>query len=212
MNIITKKVRLVPAPVRMTRVTINLEAPDSLVWGIKRLPLATGSASATVDWGDGTSTEVTTADPVTHAFASPGTYEVCISDDIESCMFSKASGSDDFSEIYAKRIVAFKTDAEKLTKFEPYCFRNCSNLTTVNCARSWITYLPLRAFDSCEQLAGRLDFPCVYLINPLTFKGALLINEVHFAKTNEAAITSSSGWESSNHTFGAVNATIFFDL
>ncbi|MCK5535653.1 MAG: hypothetical protein KAI79_02440, partial [Bacteroidales bacterium] len=60
-----------------TQAQMILQYDGILASGTITLPLA-GTVNVDVDWGDGNSETVTTADPLNHTYASGGNYTVTI--------------------------------------------------------------------------------------------------------------------------------------
>lgn len=212
MHIITRKITLLPAPFTGTRIRIRIDDPASLTWGIHYLALSTDHTTAVIDWGDLSSSEVTTFGSVTHAYARTGEYEVRISDDLESLRCSTTSATSPFRSVYAPMIREFRTNATLLETLEDNCFRGATNLSAFRCEGSRLCTLEVRTFGQCASLNGRLDFANADYIATNTFDGCPGIAELHFGKANEETIKSLSSWEASGGKFGAANAIIRFDL
>ena len=209
---ITKKTRLLPPPFVGTRISIELDDPASLTWGIGALTLAEGHDVASIDWGDGQRDDIAMDGSVTHVYAQPGEYEVRISDDIATIRFSSKSGSDPFRGIYAQMIREFLTTARCLNSLTNYCFNYAAKLETIKCASSGLHVLLPLAIGNCSTLSGRLDLPEVTDISLNSFYGSTGLTELHFSAANEAIIKALPAWEESGGKFGAVNATVYFDL
>ena len=213
MNIITRKALLLAAPVpptpRETRILIRLEDPASLVWGMSGITLAEGCARTVINWGDGTTTELTATGEVAHAYDRTGEYEVRLSDDIGALKCSKRTGTSPYCAIYAPMIRKFRTNAAVLDALSPDCFYNAVNFSSFTCEGSALRTLGSLSFRGCEALVGRLDLPLVEDISATAFNGSLGVTELHFSAAKEAAITALSGFATK---FGAANAAISFDL
>ena len=204
---ITKKTRLLPQFVG-TRIKIKLDDPESLTWGMRILDLAEGHEKAVIEWGDGTSTEMTESGLLTHTYAKVGEYEVRISDDIEALACSNR-GTDEYSAVYAPMIREVRTSATLLEALNTTCFRNATNMHTFTCKGSSVKSIANSAFTGCTSLSGRIDLPCVLTIPETTFRDSPDITELHFSAANAAIITALPGYDTA---FGAVNATVYFDL
>ena len=79
-----RKAIVVAAPVPPfvgTRISIRLDDPASLTWGMQNIQLASGHEKSVIEWGDGSRDEVTLNGARTHAYARAGKYEVRISND-----------------------------------------------------------------------------------------------------------------------------------
>ena len=208
-TIITKKVRLIPAPFVGTRIRIKLDDPESLTWGMNHLTLADGHDKAIIDWGDGRTDELAASGALTHNFASVGEYMVRVSDDIISLRCSIKSDKSAFKTIYAPMIREFRTNATHLNNILSACFYAAENLSIVSCKGSGLMTLHTLALANCPSLAGRLDLPGISYLYATTLSESLGITELHFSKANEEEITALSGFDTA---FGALNAVIVFDL
>ena len=212
MHIITKKVRLIPAPFVGTRIKIAVDDPESLTWGMHNLTLAEGHERAIIDWGDGNRTELTESGEARHTYDVAGEYVVCISDDISALRCSAASSGSEFNAVFAKKIREFHTDANNLASLNNYCFQSAVNLCVFRCEGSGLCALRTRAFANCPSLSGRIDLPGVNDPAAYTFPDCPGITELQFSAANEAMIKALPAWEASNHNFGATNAVCKFDL
>lgn len=209
MNIITKKVRLIPATFVGTHIKIALEDPVSLKWGMLKVKIAEGHEKAVIDWGDGVLEDLTRSKSITHTYQNPGEYEVRISDDVSLLCCSSVQGSSEYRSIYAPMIREFITNSPTLETLDYCCFRSALNLNVVNCAGIGLRSLGSWAFCACPLLPERLDFPHVIDIAPDTFTYSPSIAELHFASANAEAISALPGYDT---CFGAENAVCKFDL
>ena len=209
MKIICKTTLYPPPVVRETRIRIKLDDPESLTWGIRKLTLAEGRERAVVDWGDGTTTEVTASGSQEHIYAQTGEYEVRISDDLSQLQCLMRGGTSMYQRVYAPMIREFSSDAALLTNFGVDGFYRAVNLSTLQCEESGVSDLGRWTLQYCTGLVGRLDLPRVNTIATESFSGSTGITELHFSKANEETIKALAGYAT---CFGAANAEIFFDL
>ena len=209
--IITKKTRLLP-PFVGTQIKIELDDPESLTWGIYRIKIAEGHEKAVIDWGDGQREEVIGFTEVTHLYAQTGVYNVRLSDDISSLQFSTKSSVSPFRVVYAKMIREFATTAKVLNTLETYSFNDAANLRKVSTKGSSLRVISSRTFGLCPSLGERVDLHEVSDVNATAFYNSTGISELHFSAAKEDLIRGSAGWRESGGNFGAVNATVSFDL
>ena len=209
MNIITKKVRLIPAPFVGTRIKIVLDDPDSLSWGMSGLLLAEGHEKAVIDWGDGSTTEFTGSGLLIHDYAQAGEYELRITDDISSITCSHLSILSPFCTPYASMIREFTTNAVHLDTIGICAFNKASNLRSFHCEGSGLRSLSAYAFWTCSSLSGRIDLPHVNNVTNNAFVFCPGITELHFSEADAETITTLPGYDIS---FGAENASVSCDL
>lgn len=209
MKIICKTTLYPPPVVRETRIRIRLDDPAFLTWGICALTLAEGHELAVIDWGDGTTAEVTASGAQQHTYAQPGEYEVRISDDLSALQCLMRGGQSVYQLVYAPMIREFRTNATLLGKFGVDGYFKAVNLASFQCEGSGVCEIGRMAFQFCTGLVGRLDFPRVISIATESFLGSTGITELHFSKANEEVISALPGFGTA---FGAANAEIFFDL
>ena len=192
MNIITKKVRLVPAPFVGTRITINLT--NNPTFTLCQLQLAELSSSVTIDWGDGVVESFGDSAVCRHTYPSAGLYVIKISDDV-AILFSQ-SEQDDTDK---KAIIAIESNAETMDSILTGAFSGCSNLASLEIDASKISSIGYSAFKDCASLPPFLNLHNVNnLISRLTllpFSGCTNIREIHFSKANEEAIMASSAYK-----------------
>lgn len=218
MNIITKKVTLIPAPILFvgSRLTVRVEG-DALDFGIFESRPPAGSDKTTVQWGDGETTTVEGAiSQLVHTYAMPGTYQVRISDDAESLTLIGSTSPEEYQARYAPRILAFESNATKLMTIGTGCFRECANLVRVTFDCSKAELIGLRAFAGCRSLAGVVSLPVFHILRGLKsaqpFEGCTGgITEIHFSASAEDDITSSSVYKG-DQTLGTGTAVCKFDL
>ena len=214
MNIITKKVRLIPATFVGTRIKIRVSEEDAdRGFGIRIAKIAEGSSDATVDWGDGV---VETLVPKeSHEYRQAGTYDIRLSDDISEIAISiSASGSLIYTST-APKVLEFMSNATKLNRLSGYCFNHCINLERLCCPN--IASMSSSVFKDCSRLSGRLDFPALEEVSgtesTLPFVNCTAIDEIHFAEANEEKLMTCDVFKKvQEHHLGAVNAVIKFDL
>lgn len=192
---------------------ITLEIPESdLDWKLGQTMLAEGRGRGTLDWGDGQIQKLGTEESIFHNYAAPGRYEVRISDDFAALGLSANNLA--YASRYAKRIVAFETDAKRLTTLQDNAFRTCTNLTDFDCRNGAVRSLGFGAFFNCPSIE-RIDLPHIRELSPdtanLPFVRCTALAEVHFAKANEAAIRASAAFLA-DPRLGAPSAEVVFDL
>ena len=116
-----------------------------------KLPLSNlGTTNFTVDWGDGTSDEITSYNQpeTTHTYSSAGTYEVVINGDCSGFRF--LNGGDRL------KILEIKNFGVNHIAYSLYAaYRGCSNLTIT--ATDSLNFYPIpdafyQAFDLCSSL------------------------------------------------------------
>ena len=154
MQIIIRKAIIVhsPAPPFVgTRLGLVV-TEDRMGYGINLAYLAGGCASATVEWGDGTSDTVTgTVHKLAHTYASPGAYEVRLSDAFER--FSLAGGTTGpFFDEYPKNLVSVTSNARNLTALLGNAFAYAPNLKTVNLTECAVEKVLSKVFGDCTGL------------------------------------------------------------
>lgn len=217
MNIITKKVRLIPAPFVGT--TIRIRVGDGLVFKFRNVVLAEGCTSITIDWGDGT-TEVYNASISggAHSYPAPGEYCIRISDDTKNICIGFSNDESEYTTVFAPMVLLFTSNAKKLSIIPGYGLCNCINLTCFDVSSSNVRTISSAAFKNCSGLSGELFFPEVGTIQggatTLPFYGCTGITALHFKEANEAAITSSQAYNADEeHTLGTgVKDVCCFDL
>lgn len=240
MNIIIRKVRVVAAPVPPlfvgTRVKI-LVTEESPAWGFKTANLADGSTRILVDWGDGAVEEFAGGSDLTHAYATPGQYEVRLSDDIVSLALSAKSGV--HMRTYGPMIAGVWSNARKLDALLSYAFGSCANLTEIDFKEAQIRAIPEYCFFHCASLVNldnlpvgiveiakrgfcsceRIEiarFPNAVSVAGtgmlLAFSNCTALREIHFAEANKEALLASEAFQDDPEHLGAPNATVLFDL
>lgn len=209
---ITKKTRLLPAPFVGSRILIKLDDADSLTWGFTSIKLAERHEKAVVDWGDGTKEEFADCGQLTHTYPQIGGYEVRISDNLSLYRCSERSTGSVFHTVYAPMIRQVHLTSQLLEEVGNYSYMNAANLQAFRCDGSGLRILNSGAFADCISLNGRLDFPEIKDIGVNTFGRCLGVTELHFSTANEETIKALPAWEESGGKFGAVNATVYFDL
>ena len=71
-----------------------------------------------------------------------------------------------------------------------------------------LTIVGSHAFNGCVSLTS-IDLPNVTTVGSSAFYGCKSLKEIHFAVKNKEAIEALSDY---SNKFGAVNATIYFDI
>ena len=207
-TIITKKVRLIPAPFIGTRIRIKLDDPESLTWGMGLLTLHEDREKVVIDWGDGNTTELSDDDKATHTYSQTGEYEVRISDDIVEIRCSGGTGTPYYTT-YTPMIRACITNAARLDYIDNRCFLNAVNMDAFICEGSGVTMIGSYSFKDCVSLKGRLDLRGIDSVMANSFASATGITELHFSEANKAEIMALDGYDTG---FGAPNATVLCDL
>ena len=215
MNIITKKVRLIPAPFVGSILKIQLGQIRNFKF--RKGLLADGCERVVIDWGDGSTEEFTESfSGVEHNYADQGNYAIRISDGSKYIGIGHIEDDDEFCTVYAPMVVGFYSNAQNMNTLSAYTFKKCVNLAEFDVSASAINKIGKGAFTGCSKLVGKLYFPKVDNLEEaegtMPFTGCSGITELHFAKEHELEIKSLDVWELSNHNFGAENAAIFFDL
>ena len=206
MNIITKRVTLLPAPSIGTRFTVELtDELDFVFWDAS---LAESSDAATIDWGDGCVESFNDDTALSHSYQNAGRYVIGISDDITTVR--RPNNLPDASKI---ALTGLQSNARKLTVINPSTFIGCVNLAALDISGSAVETLGYAAFKGCVSLPPRIDLPNVRNLvsrgTSLPFSGCTSIRELHFSAANEEAIRALPGYDTA---FGAVNAAVYCDL
>lgn len=198
-TIITKKVRLIPAPAPFVGTKIDIDVGEGLTFKLKECQLAPDHESITFDWGDGTQeTFYEDMNELGHVYPAKGEYQIRVTDDACLIRFGDKSESSDFSTIYAPMVLAFVSNATCLEGFGSYGFGNCVNLERLDIAPCPVEALSVAMFRNCIKLAGDLYFPSVVSASgkgtALPFYGCSNISALHFSLENQASITTSPAY------------------
>ena len=216
MNIITKKVTLLPAPFVGT--ILNVHIGEGLLYKIKSIALASGHEHMIVNWGDGTEeTYRSGIADVEHRYSTPGDYSIRISDDTGVIGLSVSDESSEYSTVYAPMLTGFYSNAKTLIRIAAHAFDNAVNMKCFDVSESSINAILVAAFKNCRALEGELRFPLVANINGdtanLPFQGCEKINAIRFSASRKEVLLSRAvfkEWETTH--LGAANATVLFDL
>lgn len=208
MKIICKTTLLPPPVVRETRITIRLDDPSSLAWGMQHLVFASGHQNVEIDWDDGCCEEIKTGGAVTHTYPRAGEYVVRIADGVSELRCSTKTPSSVYRTTYAKAIREFVTNAALLIRLGYNGFYDAANLATFQCEGSGLCELGPNTFGMCPALRGRIALPGIIKVSANSFIDCPNITELQFSKENEAIITALAGYETH---FGAENAVVSFD-
>ena len=217
MNIITKKVRLIPAPVPFVGTILTVRVDDGLRFNICTGMLANKCDHIIVDWGDGTTQKFDgSISNAAHTFPAKGEYHIRISDDIYYIVIANADIESEQTAIYAPMVIGYSSNATRLTALTPYSFHNCVNLTHLDISQTTVNTISMAALKNCTALTGHLYFPKVTMlvgINEMQpFCGCTGLAAIHFALDNEAAIEGTTSY-SKDKTLGTGVADICrFDL
>lgn len=201
-----------PPPFVGTKIKIAVNA-DELGFGIYNLDKSDEATAFTVDWGDGITEQGRSISSLIHQYATPGTYEIRISDGIDNLTLATYQGGTKFATTYPLAVREVQINATQLATVGTGCFYNCKNLTKVSFTAPGVATMPSRCFQGCASLSGRLDFPAIAsLARILPFAECTGgITEIHFPAASEVAITSSSIYKA-DPTLGTGTAVCVFDL
>lgn len=210
---ITRKVTLLPAP--FVGIRIDLEVGEGLVYGIRTLALADGSADVTIDWGDGTVETLAKVTAKKHTYPAPGAYTVTVSDDVKAFTISTSDTSPEFPQRYAPLVKRVTIRSDKAEVIGAFCFNGCVNMESLDLRGAHILRFLGGAARNCTSLRGRVDLPHVTEIsgtgNAAPFANCAALAELHFGAANRAVIEASAPY-GDTPPFGAANAVIKFDL
>lgn len=213
MNIITKKVRLVPAPVRGSVLTVNIG--EGLTFKIRSLAIAEGRDHGTIDWGDTKITTVTSnSTDIEHIFPATGQYLIKFSDDFRAIGISY--GKKEYTSTYAPMTVGFFSDASRLTEIPLAGFYCCTNLARLDVSASAVEKIDSIAFAKCSALEGELSFPKVATIvgsaSVEPFTNCVGITALHFADANKESIITGAAYAADPTLGTGVENVCWFDL
>jgi len=112
----------------VTRLAVEASS-DCMTVRIARGDLAPGSASVTVNWGDGTKSVYSRIADARHTYERPGEYRIAISDDLCSFGFTESSPSGPVPERdMLRELVSL---GSKVTAISTYGFNNCHRMRGV---------------------------------------------------------------------------------
>lgn len=154
--------------------TVDTTIAGSSGVGSFALPLTTSTGlNAGVDWGDGTSDNITlhTAPEVTHTYPSAGTYTIKISGDILGWQFN--DGGDKLKMLDVKKWGGLNISVDK-------GFYGCTNLTASAADAPTITSTSLESFfEFCSSFNGQLNSWDISNVTSLerTFRQASAFNQ-----------------------------------
>ena len=198
MNIITKKVTLLPAPFVGTRIKIRVPSTDEgdLEYRIFAAVRADDTESFDVDWGDGSTETKSGIVSRGHIYAAPGDYEIKISDGIKSLACSSSGGSAPFLSKYGPSVLSLVSNATKLARLG--CMYGCRNMRTFDIRKSAVSELGEKIFVDCASLSGDIYLPRISEL-PYTdtqpFAGCTGgITRIHFSAEHESAIRNSAAF------------------
>ena len=206
MNIIIKKVKVVPHPMyrQGTRLTAVISEPET-EFGTWMTSLAPGHTAGMVDWGDGV------IEPLygnnTHIYVQPGTYQVVISDDFAVLGFSTN---------YAKFLTSAVSNAQNLVELSAGAFSGGVQLAELDLRLTRINKIGPFAFTNCTALTGEFYFPEVRVFSGAAkamapFKNCTGITKLHFAAKHKESITSGAIYKA-DPTLGTITGECVFDL
>ena len=194
-----------PPPFVGSRLRLRIDEDGQTVT-INGIDLAEGCATATVDWADGITEQITGI--VSHTYEKAGEYEVKISDDISALRFN-------VSNLVSNAPTSFVSNATRLNKLNQFCFLDCDKLTVVDVAESELKYIDRAVFKNCTSLRGEFFFPKVNMLGgrgiTLPFCDTTGITKIHFAKANEEAIAATVPYKE-DATLGTGTGVCVFDL
>lgn len=205
MNIIIKKVKVVPHPMyrQGTRLTAVISEPET-EFGTWMTSLAPGHTAGMVDWGDGV------IEPLygnnTHIYVQPGTYQVVISDDFAVLGFGPCS----------KFLTSVISNAQNLVELPSSAFVDAVELATLDLPLTRINKIGPFAFRNCTALTGEFYFPEVRVFSGAAkamapFKNCTGITKLHFAAKHKESITSCAIYKA-DPTLGTITGECVFDL
>ena len=205
MNIIIKKVKVVPHPMyrQGTRLTAVISEPET-EFGTWMTSLAPGHAAGMVDWGDGV------IEPLygnnTHIYVQPGTYQVVISDDFAVLGFGPCS----------KFLTSVISNAQNLVELPSSAFSGGVQLAELDLRLTRINKIGPFAFTNCTALTGEFYFPEVRVFSGpakvmAPFKNCTGITKLHFAAKHKKSITSCAIYKA-DPTLGTITGECVFDL
>ena len=205
MNIIIKKVKVVPHPMyrQGTRLTAVISEPET-EFGTWMTSLAPGHTAGMVDWGDGV------IEPLygnnTHIYVQPGTYQVVISDDFAVLGFGPCS----------KFLTSAVSNAQNLVELPSSAFVDAVELATLDLRLTRINKIGPFAFRNCTALTGEFYFPEVRVFSGAAkamapFKNCTGITKLHFAAKHKESITSCAIYKA-DPTLGTITGECVFDL
>lgn len=127
-----------------------------------------------VDWGDGCVESIFELTTTTHTYATPGEYEITISDVLTEITLSAVSG---LRHDFGLKVIGFSSTAPHLTRLGTAAFAGCENL-------EGIVHLPrITEFGKATQASQMPFYNCPKL------------EEIRFAKQNEAAIKATAAYQ-----------------
>lgn len=205
MNIIIKKVKVVPHPMyrQGTRLTAVISVPET-EFSTWMTSLAPGHTAGMVDWGDGV------IEPLygnnTHIYVQPGTYQVVISDDFAVLGFGPCS----------KFLTSVISNAQNLVELPSSAFVDAVELATLDLRLTRINKIGPFAFRNCTALTGEFYFPEVRTFSGAAkamapFKNCTGITKLHFAAKHKESITSCAIYKA-DPTLGTITGECVFDL
>ena len=203
-----------PPPFVGTKIKIAV-SDEQRVFRIGYLDTGSIGTRFALDWGDGEVEYYTSSISLAyHEYAKAGTYEIRISDNVES--MNIGNSDDAFNERYPPMVLSFVHNGVNLQTLYGSAFANCSNMTVFDVRDGKINKLSTNTFIGCEKLGGVLYFPCVTSIpgrsQTKVFSNCTGgITEIHFAKSAEEVITATASYKA-DPTLGTGTAVCVFDL
>ena len=205
MNIIIKKVKVVPHPMyrQGTRLTAVISEPET-EFGTWMTSLALGHTAGMVDWGDGV------IEPLygnnAHIYVQPGTYQAVISDDFAVLGFGPCS----------KLLTSVISNAQNLVELPSSAFSGGVQLAELDLRLTRINKIGPFAFTNCTALTGEFYFPEVRVFSGAAkvmapFKNCTGITKLHFAAKHKESITSCAIYKA-DPTLGTITGECVFDL
>lgn len=203
-----------PPPFVGTRIKIAVD-DEQRMFRIGNLDAGSMGTKFAIDWGDGVAEYYTGSILlVYHEYAKAGTYEIRISDDVET--MNLGNSDEAFNALYPPMVLSFVHNGEKLLTLNGSAFANCKNLTAFDVREGKINKLSTNTFIGCEKLGGVLFFPCV-TSTPGRSQTKVFSNctggitEIHFAESAEEVITATASYKA-DLTLGTGTAVCVFDL
>lgn len=217
MNIITKKVTLLPVPFVGTKIRIKVPSSSDAsleyrIWVVRR---ADGCDSFTIDWGDGVHEKKTSHLNQGHVYDAPGEFEIRISDEINYLVICTPNGGTGlYPTQYTPSVLSLVTNATKL--LELGSFNGCRNMSTFDIRDSSVSTLSENSFINCTSLSGDIFLPRISDL-PYTdrqpFDGCTGgITHIHFSAEHEEAIRNSAAFLADPTLGTGIENVCLFDL
>ena len=197
---------------RIAVISIKLDDPESLTWGIFMVgpPSTSTPIQFFIDWGDGNFGKHDLARMISHDYAKPGNYTVTVysAASVQLSISGPTAGTPWHDE-YPKRVTAIMING--MFRYAQDAFANTTELTTLD-IQNYANTLPSKAFADSHKLTGAVNLKPIRSLAPDVFEGCELITELHFHSAYESYIKQCPGYSDGPGNFGAPNAVCVFDL